>query len=119
MTPAYHISTILSIGLFLRFGIASLFGSGMVSEFERFGLSRFRRLTGALELLGALGLLAGYWLPQLQLLSAAGLSVLMILGVATRVRVRDSLRETAPAAVLVCINAFIAVHVWRSLLRTP
>lgn len=118
MTLAYHISTILSIGLFLGYGIASLFGNGMIADFERFGLARYRRLTGALELSGALGLLAGYWLPQLQVLSAVALATLMILGVVTRVRVRDSRLETAPAAVLVLMNGFIALHVLQSMLVT-
>jgi hypothetical protein len=112
VTAAYHGWTILSIGLFLGYGVACLFGNGMATEFERFGLSRFRRLTGTLEILGALGLLVGYWLPMLQLLSAAGLSLLMLLGVGTRVRVRDSLLETVPAAALCVANAFIALSAW-------
>ena len=116
---AYRVSTVLSIGLFLYFGFACLFANGMVAEFERFGLSRFRRLTGSLELLGALGLIVGYLLPVLQLLSAVGLALLMLLGVATRIRVRDSprdsLRETAPAVALLLVNVFIALVTWRTL----
>ena len=113
MTLAYHSWTVLSIGLFLGYGVACLFGRGMVDEFERFGLARFRRLTGSLELLGALGLFMGYRFPILQLLSAAGLSLLMLLGMGARVRARDSLLQTAPAVVLCLANAFIAVSVWR------
>jgi hypothetical protein len=112
MRLAYDISTILSIGLFLGYGVACLFANGMVTEFERFGLSRFRRLTGSLEVLGALGLLIGYAVPWLQLLSAVGLAMLMLLGVATRIRVRDSLFETVPAGALFLVNAFIAYYTW-------
>ena len=115
MTLAYQISTVLSIGLFLYFGFACLFANGMVAEFDRFGLSRFRRLTGSLELLGALGLIVGYALPLLRLLSAVGLALLMLLAVVTRLRVRDSLLETVPAAVLLLVNAFIAVYASRAL----
>jgi hypothetical protein len=115
MTPAYHISTLLSIGLFLGYGATCLFGNGMVAEFERFDMARFRRLTGSLELLGALGLLVGYWIPLLQLFSAVGLAMLMFLGVATRLRVRDSVVQTVPAVVLMLVNGFIALHIWRSL----
>ena len=115
MTLAYRVSTVLSIGLFLYFGFACLFANGMVAEFERFGLSRFRRLTGSLELLGALGLIVGYALPLLRLLSAVGLALLMLLGVATRIRVRDSLGDTAPAAALFLVNGFIALVAWRTL----
>ena len=116
MTALYHISTILSLGLFLYYGFACLFANGMVEEFKRFGLSRFRRLTGSLELLGAIGLLVGYAIPVFALLSAAGLTVLMMLGVATRIRARDSALETAPAAILMLVNAFIGWYAWSTLL---
>ncbi len=116
MTLVYHVSTVLSIGLFLYYGCSCLFGNGMVAEFTRFGLSPLRRLTGSLEVLGAFGLIVGYRLPVLQLLSAMGLAVLMLLGVATRLRARDSLRDTAPAVALLLVNAFIALHTWRTLL---
>lgn len=114
MTLVYYISTLLSIALFLTYGFACLFANGMVAEFERFGLSRFRRLTGSLEVLGAVGLLIGYTLPAIQLLSAVGLALLMLLGVATRLRVRDSLLETVPAAVLLVVNVYIAWYVWQT-----
>lgn len=116
MTLAYQLSTVLSIVLFLTYGFACLFANGMVAEFERFGLSRFRRLTGSLEVLGALGLIAGYVFPPIRLLSAVGLALLMLLGVAARLRVRDSLLETTPASVLFVVNAFIAWYTWRTLL---
>lgn len=114
MTLAYYLSTLLSIALFLTYGFACLFANGMVAEFERFGLSQFRRLTGSLEVLGAVGLLIGHKLPAIQLLSAVGLALLMLLGVATRLRVRDSLRETVPAAVLLLVNVYIAWYVWQT-----
>ena len=110
MTLAYHVSTVLSIGLFLFYGFACLFFDGMVEEFERYGLSRFRRLTGSLEILGALGLMAGYVIPGVTLLASAGLTVLMLLGTATRIRVRDTLVETLPALVLMLVNAFIFLY---------
>ena len=37
----------------------------MKRDFERFGLSHLRVLTGSLEVLGALGLMAGFWWPPL------------------------------------------------------
>ena len=38
------------------------------------------------------------------------LSVLMLLGLAVRVKVRDSFSEMVPAAVLLLLNAFIAIQ---------
>ncbi len=110
MTLAYRISTILSVVLFLYYGTACLFADAMKADFERFGLSRLRLLTGALEVLGAIGLLVGHFAPVLAVASAAGLAVLMALGVMTRVRVRDPWWEALPAAILMLVNGFIAWH---------
>lgn len=112
MTLAYHGATILSVVVFLYYGLAVLFANGMVAEFERYGLSRWRKLTGALEVLGALGLIAGQFVSVLVVVSAAGLTALMALGVMTRIRVRDSAMETMPAAVLMVVNAFITSYAW-------
>jgi len=107
MQFVYQASTLLSILLFLFYGARCLFSDGMVVEFARFGLSRYRRLTGALEILGALGLAAGQFLHPVLLVSAAGLALLMALGVVTRIRVRDPLPEILPALVLGAMNLFI------------
>ncbi len=115
MAVAYHLSTVLSIGLFLWYGIACLVADGMAVEFKRFGLSRYRTLTGWLEVLGAIGLAAGYAAPIIGVFSAAGLAALMLLGVITRIRVRDSVIETAPAAFLLLVNVFIALYAWQRL----
>lgn len=109
---AYYGATILSVIVFLYYGLAVLFANGMAAEFERYGLSRWRTLTGALEVLGALGLIAGQIVSALVVVSAGGLTVLMALGVMTRIRVRDSVGETLPAAVLMVVNGFIAVYAW-------
>jgi len=110
MALAFQIATGLSVLLFLYYGVDCLFSDGMVVEFERYGLSRFRRLTGSVEVLGAVGLAVGYVVPAVLVLASAGLTALMALGVMTRVRVRDPLWETLPAAVLMAVNAFILYH---------
>ena len=115
MAVAYHLSTILSIGLFLWYGIACLLSDGMAVEFKRFGLSRYRTLTGSLEVLGAVGLATGYAWPIIGVFSALGLAALMLLGVITRIRVRDSVIETVPAAFLLFVSLFIALYAWHRL----
>ena len=52
--------------------------------------------------------LVGYVVPSVTAWAAAGLATLMLLGVATRIKVRDSLMETLPAAVLMLLNGFVA-----------
>lgn len=112
MTWAYYASIVVSSTLFLLYGIACLFFEGMRRDFERFGLGRLRTLVGTFEVLGALGLIAGQIWPILVPLSAGGLALMMFLGVATRLRVLDSLAQTLPALVLMCVNLFI---VWVAL----
>ena len=109
----YQASMALSITAFLLYGSSCLFSGGMIAEFERFGLARFRRLTGALEVAGALGLIAGYFVPPLVVAASAGLSLLMVLGVITRVRVRDSLLVMLPALVLLLANLYVFIYATR------
>jgi len=110
MEIAFQASKALSIALFLYYGLTCLFTDTRAAEFERFGLGRFRKLTGSLEVLGALGLLVGYFAPFLVIVASGGLALLMVLGVATRVRVRDSLLEMLPAIVLMLVNLYILVY---------
>lgn len=79
----------------------------MKSEFERFGLERFGPLTAVLELLGGLGLLIGLKFSLILVLSSGGLTLLMLLGVGVRIKVKDSLLVTSPAILFMLLNAFI------------
>lgn len=110
MEITYQLCVALSIALFLFYGLSCLFLDTMIVEFERFGLSRFRRLTGGLEVLGAVGLLLGYLVPPLVVVASGGLTLLMLLGVATRIRVRDPLVQALPAALLLLVNAYIFLY---------
>ncbi len=110
MEIGFEVARILSIAAFAFYGTACLVTKRMVSEFERYGLARWRRLIGGLELSGALGLLAGYLLPQLVVAASAGLSLLMLAGVITRVRIRDPLVLTTPALALLLVNVYVLLY---------
>ena len=112
MAFAFTVTVLVSAALFLVYGSLCLFSGSMKVEFERFGLARFRRMTGALEVLGGVGLLVGTRVPEVLLVASGGLALLMLLGVIARVRVRDSLLETLPAAVLMVANVWIVVVAW-------
>ncbi len=109
--------TALSGVAFLVYGASVVFSNAMADEFERFGLAKFRVLTGVLELLGGAGLLIGLLYLPLLCLSAAGLALLMLLGLGVRLRMRDSVLLTMPALVLMIINAMIAYEAWLRLGR--
>ena len=55
MEIAYQAFKLLSLVLFLYYGLRCLVSDAMASEFERFGLARFRRFTGVLETLAHWG----------------------------------------------------------------
>jgi len=110
MDALYQVSKALSILLFLYYGLSVLVSNAMVTEFERFGLSRVRRLIGSLEVLGAVGLLFGYFAPILVIAASGGLTVLMVLGLITRYRARDRMTESLPALFLTLMNLYILFY---------
>jgi hypothetical protein len=101
----------VSAAAFLFYGLACLFSSKLVAEFERYGLARWRVLVGGLEVAGALGLIIGWWFPPLQTAAAAGLFLLMLCGLWARWRIRDPWSAMLPAFVLAVINLVIVLRV--------
>ena len=114
MDATFEILRGLSWVAFLGYGLHCLVSPAMVAEFRRYGLARFRTLTGALEVLGALGLIASYVFPALAVVAAGGLALLMLLGVLTRLRIRDPWWAALPAFLLLGVNAFVCVHAARA-----
>jgi hypothetical protein len=76
-------------------------------EFSRFGLAKFGPLVATLEILGAIGLYVGYFAKPIFLLSAGGLSLLMLLGVLTRLKIRDDFRLIIPALFFMILNGYL------------
>lgn len=99
----------LSAAAFLFYGLACLFSPKLVAEFERYRLPQYRVLVGSLEVAGALGLIAGWWLPPLQAAAAAGLTALMLCGLWARWRIHDPWYAMLPAFVLGVVNLLISL----------
>ena len=93
---------------FFFYGASCLLSTHMVTEFERYRLPHLRKLTGSLQLAGALGLFVGEFYPGLSVLASGGLGLLMLFGIAARVRIGDPIRSTLPALTLLLLNAYIA-----------
>lgn len=92
---------------FLFFGYACLTAPYMVTEFERYGLSRYRKLNGYLQLVGAIALLVGLFYRPLALVGSAGLVILMLMGLMVRIRIKDSLWQSSPAIFYMLLNSYI------------
>lgn len=92
---------------FLGYGIAYFKSPQMKNEFRRFGLGKFGAIVAIFELLGAIGLLVGLRYLPILLISAAGLTILMFLGVLTRIKVKDSFFVSLPAFLFMLLNGYI------------
>ncbi|MDQ3016330.1 MAG: DoxX family protein [Bacteroidota bacterium] len=79
----------------------------MKSEFLRFGLRRLGMLTAILEIMGAVGLLVGLMINCILPISSGGLALLMFLGIAVRLRVKDDLQAFLPALFFLSLNLYI------------
>lgn len=101
------ICILLSSLSFIFYSISYFVGTHMKNEFKRFNLEKLGLLVIILEILGALGLLAGIWYKPLLLLSSGGLALLMFLGVAVRFNLKDSLWITIPALFYMVLNGYI------------
>ena len=110
MQPVTILAQALSILAFGGYGVLTLVSRDMVAEFERYGLGRLRVFTAALQIVGSLGLLAGYYSRPLLLLSAGGFTVMMLLAVLVRIKIRDPILAMVPAFLLMCLNLFLLVR---------
>jgi len=98
---------LLSSLSFIGYSISYFISPHMKTEFERFNLKKFGLIIIVLEILGALGLLLGLLFTPVLLLSSAGLALLMLLGLITRIKLNDSLLVTLPAAFFMLLNTVI------------
>lgn len=103
-----HTLAILASSLsFIVYGWLSLTTSSMQEEFKRFGLEQLRTFTGILQLLGGVGLLVGLRWPFALRCSAAGITLLMLAGLAVRLKVGDGWLLCMPAIGFLMLNAYI------------
>ena len=94
---------------FFGYGASVLFSPRMKLEFARYRLERYRSLTGALQVVAAIGLLIGLHSPGIGVFSASGLSLQMACGLAVRIRIRDSFFQSLPACAYMILCAWLAL----------
>ena len=89
---------------FLWYAIDCLTSVRMKLEFERYGLDRYRMLTGFLQICGVIGLCIGYVFPIIGVLAASGLAIQMVLAIRVRIRIKDGLLRSLPAVFYLILN---------------
>jgi hypothetical protein len=79
-------------------------------EFAVYGLSEnFCYLVGFLKISCAILLLLGLWFEQLRLPAALIVSVLMLGAVAMHAKVRDPIKKTVPAALMLIMSVVVSI----------
>ena len=111
----FNAIVLANIIAFAAYGCLAIFSNHMVEEFNRYGLTKWRFLVGVLEVMGAIGQLVGLFYAPLMISASAGLGLLMLLGVATRIRVGDPVVSILPALILMVVNVTICAVSWISL----
>lgn len=107
--PGFDVAVWVSSLSFVGYGITYFTSPHMKQEFIRFGLPGLGTLTAVFQMLGAAGLLAGFRYPILMVLASGGLALMMLLGLAVRLKVKDSLWVSLPALFFFVLNAGICV----------
>ena len=98
---------LLSSISFIGYSISYFTSSHMKNEFERFKLKKYGVFIIILEILGAIGLLAGLIFTPLLIVSSGGLAVLMLLGLITRIKSNDNFLVSSPAIFYLILNSYI------------
>lgn len=81
----------------------------MRREFVRWGLGSQRLLVGGLQLCAVMGLLAGFEQPFIGRAASIGLALMMIVAVGVRIRIKDSLMQTAPALLYLVLQVYLSL----------
>lgn len=94
---------------FLFYGLSCFLSQRIFKEFERYGMSPWRKLTGALQIASCLGLILGFYVPIFTSFAALLLTVMMFVAVLVRLRLRDSVLLTTPAVLYFLMSLFLFV----------
>tara|TARA_B100001057_G_scaffold495911_1_gene595986 strand:- start:108 stop:365 length:258 start_codon:yes stop_codon:yes gene_type:complete len=79
----------------------------MKDELMRLGMQNLGRVIVVCQFLGATGLLLGFVYNPLWSVASLGLALLMLCGLAVRMRSKDSLWVSLPALFYMVLNAYI------------
>ncbi|MGN4541934.1 DoxX family protein [Bacillus cereus group sp. MYBK95-2] len=105
---------IVKVVLFLFFLMTGtkIISGKMADEFKRFGLpSFFNFLTGAFEIVGAIGMLIEIWIPTIALWAGLLLGGTMLAAALTLiVLARDPFKKAIPALVLFILSLGISLY---------
>jgi len=100
---------LISALAFFFYGGETLFADPPRGEYDRYGMPTLRIFAGSMQILGAAGLLVGLLVTPVGVAAAAGLTLMMVLGLIVRYRIHDAPRLMVPAGTLAALNGAIVV----------
>lgn len=92
---------------FVGYGIGCLTTQRMQAEFVRYRLPQLRVLTGTLQIAAGMGLILGYAFPLLAMLASLGLSLMMIVALGVRLKIKDPVSGFLQALACLFLNVFV------------
>ena len=95
---------------FIIYGLNSLYSKRMISEFERWGFSKYRKPISIFQILAASGLIIGLKLNFILTLSSLGLTVMMFFAILVRIKINDNISRILPAITYFMLNAVILYY---------
>ncbi|KQY94683.1 hypothetical protein ASD24_03835 [Paenibacillus sp. Root52] len=100
------------LGLFFLFTGSKIISGKMAEEFKRFGLpSFFNVLTGSFEIVGAIGMIVGIWIPIVAFWAGLLLGGTMLAGAFTLlVLAKDPIQKAIPAIVLFVLSLIVSMY---------
>lgn len=107
MNHLLEVSQAISAAGFFCYGTACLVTQRMKNEFTRYRLPGMRVWTGVLQIAAGIGLVAGYVYPVFALLASLGLSVMMVVAVWVRWRIKDPVGGFLQALACLALNLFV------------
>jgi uncharacterized membrane protein YphA (DoxX/SURF4 family) len=106
--------SIIQVLLFLFFIMtgSKIISGKMADEFKRFGFPPvFNFLTGAFEIIGAIGMLIGVWYPYVAVCAGLLLAGTMFVAAFTLiVVVKDPFKKAVPAIVLLILSLLVTIY---------
>ena len=94
---------------FIFYAVSSFYSDRMIFEYNRWGYKKFRKIIALLQFLGGIGLLIGMQFPLLLTIVSALLTLMMIIAVYVRIRIKDNIINTLPAILYAILN-FVIFH---------
>ena len=92
---------------FIFYSINSLYSKRLISEFDRWGYGKFRILIASFQLLAGIGFIIGLYFSFLISIVSFLLSVMMLVAIFVRIKVKDDVIEIFPAIFYASLNLII------------